>query len=82
MNRKHPPVYVERFNILYNRGPVRVEQEMEIRIDLATIRRLMGLYAASSKGRRSRAGHVKVNCVALPKILGKATSNFVEVACE
>lgn len=80
MSAKHPPRYTERFNVTYNRGPVRVEQEMELSIDLAAIRRLMGLYAASSKGKRSRSGYIVVKCVSQPGIVDKATSHLTEVA--
>lgn len=77
---KHPVRYTERFTVTYNRGPVRVEQEMEMTVDLATIRRLMGLYACTSKGRKSRGGYVVVKCVSEPGIVDKSSSHRSEVA--
>jgi len=81
MSKKNPPRYTERFTIEHNRGPVRVSREMEIEIDLASIRRLMGLRAAMSMGRKSQSKFVKVRCVSEPGIISEATSKMMEVSC-
>lgn len=82
MSAKHPPRYVERFCIEYNRGPVRVSQLMEIAIDLATIRRVMGVHAAYSKLRKCQKGHVSVIAIGSPLKLDDATSGKMEVRCD
>ena len=82
MSKKNPPRYTERFPLVHNRGPVRVSQEMEITIDLATIRRVMGVHAAFSKLRQSVKGPVSVKCIGQPTIITDATSDKMEARCE
>lgn len=82
MSAKHPPRYTERFTLIHNRGPVRVSQEMEITIDLATIRRVLGVHAAFSKLRKSVKGNASVACIGQPTILEGATSDKMEARCE
>jgi len=80
MSSKSPVRYVERFIITHNRGPLRVSREMEIVVDLATVRRVMGVRAAMSKGQTCKAGPIVVRAIGDITPIGDATSHRLEVS--
>lgn len=82
MSRQLQPRYVEKFTLAYNRGPVRVTQELEVTIDLATIRRIVGLHACLSKGKQAKEGCVTVRVISESSLVSDATSHRKEVAVD